>query len=99
MTFPVKPLYELLPLPGVAELRMIERRFQSLFAKMLLQRLSNLTGWHKNHYFTPARHSNTAELSDHPRAFVDWHAPSKKRDVGTIDPTHEYLGIGNPERL
>src|ERR1700730_12322758 len=32
-TFPGKPLEELLPLPGVAELRMIERRLQSLFAE------------------------------------------------------------------
>ena len=54
--FPGKPLEELLPLPGAAELRMVEVRFQSLFTEMLLQRLSNLTGWHKNHYLTVARH-------------------------------------------
>src|SRR5579863_1480269 len=66
---------------------------------MLLQCLADLAGWHKNHDLAPARHSKPAKPGDHAWAFVDWHASSKKRDVGAVDPTHEYFRVGNPKRL
>ena len=93
-----KPLQELLPIPGIAEPRVVERRFEASLTKIGLQRLPNFEGWDKHDQLSPRpafEDGRAARRPVHVRPLLRSIEGAQRR---AIDPADEYLCVRDSKR-